>query len=108
MKRFPATSCKFSYFVPTLFVGYLVVLAAIFCWRHFMGGGILGPVAAVAASPFLFYAAATMISTFSFNPCKWIVTEMGVFLSHVWYGVQFMRGLCASKAPCEFIGKDHA
>ena len=108
VKRFPATSCKFSYFVPTLFVGYLVALAAIFWWRHFMGGGVLGPVAAVAASPLLFYAAATMISTFSFNPFKWIVTEMGVFLSHVWYGVQFMRGLCASKAPCEFIGKDHA
>ena len=65
-------------------------------------------VAAVAAAPFMFYVFFTALSTFSFNPFKWIVTELGVFLSHVWYGVQFMRGLCAHRAPCEFIGKDHA
>jgi hypothetical protein len=106
--RFPSTSCKLSYFVPTLFVGYLMSVAAFFGWRHFMGGGVLGPVAAVVASPLFFYVAATLFTTFSLNPVKWIVTEMGVALSHVWYGIQFLRGLCASKAPCEFIGKDHA
>ncbi len=108
VKRFPVTSCKPSYFVPTLFVLYLVALGAFFAWRHFVGGGTLGPVAAVAAAPFMFYVFFTALSTFSFNPFKWIVTELGVFLSHVWYGVQFMRGLCAHRAPCEFIGKDHA
>ena len=108
VKRFPVTSCKFSYFVPTLFVVYLLGLAGFFGWRHFMGGGVLGPVAAVAASPLMFYAFFTALSTFSFNPFRWIVTELGVFLSHVWYGIQFLRGLCASRAPCEFIGKDHA
>ena len=64
--------------------------------------------AAVASAPLMFYAAFTLLSTFSFNPFRWLVTELGVFLSHVWYGVQFMRGLCARRAPCEFIGKDHA
>ena len=108
VKRFPATSCRLSYFVPTLFVGYLLALAAFFGWRSLMGGGVLGPVAAVAASPLLFYAAATVLTTFSLNPFRWAVTEMGVILSHVWYGIQFLRGLCAAKAPCEFIGKDHA
>ena len=108
VKRFPATSCRLSYFVPTLFVGYLLALAAFFGWRHFMGGGVLGPVAAVAASPLMFYAAATALTAFSPNPFRWAVTEAGVFLSHVWYGIQFLRGLCAAKAPCEFIGKDHA
>ena len=108
VKRFPVTSCKLSYFVPTLFVAYLIALAAFFAWRQLRGGGLFGPVAAVAASPFMFYCAATCASTFSFNPFRWIVTEMGVFASHLWYGVQFFRGLCASKAPCEFIGKDHA
>ena len=108
VKRFPATSCRLSYFVPTLFVGYLLALAAFFGWRSLMGGGVLGPVAAVATSPLLFYAAATVLTTFSFNPFRWAVTEMGVILSHVWYGIQFLRGLCAAKAPCEFIGKDHA
>ncbi len=108
VKRFPATSCRLSYFIPTLFVFYLVLLAALFACRNFIGGGALGPLAAVAASPLFFYIAATAASTFSFNPLCWLVTEIGVFLSHVWYGIQFMRGLCAAKAPCEFIGKDHA
>ena len=72
------------------------------------GGGTLGPKAAILASPLFFYAFLTSITTFSLNPFSWIVTETGVFMSHVWYGVQFLRGLFASKAPCEFIGKDHA
>ena len=108
VKRFPATSCRPSYFVPTLFVGYLLALGAFFALRGHIGGGSLGPVAAVASAPLMFYAAFTLLSTFSFNPFRWLVTELGVFLSHVWYGVQFMRGLCARRAPCEFIGKDHA
>ena len=87
---------------------YLLALAAFFAWRQFLGGGLLGPVAAVAAAPFMFYCLVTAATTFSFNPFRWIVTEVGVFLSHLWYGTQFFRGLCASRAPCEFIGKDHA
>jgi hypothetical protein len=86
---------------------YLLALALVFVLRDFIGGGMLGAKAAILASPFFFYLAATAITTFSLNPVKWIITEVGVFLSHVWYGIQFMRGLCASKAPCEFIGKDH-
>jgi glycosyltransferase involved in cell wall biosynthesis len=108
VKRFPVTSCKFSYFVPTLFVLYLCALFGIFVLRDFIGGGVLGPKAAVLAAPLIFYVALTAITTFSLNPFRWIVTGLGVFLSHVWYGIQFARGLCASKAPCEFIGKDHA
>jgi cellulose synthase/poly-beta-1,6-N-acetylglucosamine synthase-like glycosyltransferase len=108
VKRFPVTSCRFSYFVPTLFVLYLCALFGIFVLRDFIGGGVLGPKAAVLAAPLIFYVALTAITTFSLNPFRWIVTGLGVFLSHVWYGIQFARGLCASKAPCEFIGKDHA
>ena len=107
VKRFPVTSCRFSYFIPSLFLLYVVALAALFLFRDLIGGGVIGARAAVMASPMLFYAALTMVSTFSLNPFKWAVTEVGVFLSHLWYGIQFMRGLFASKAPCEFIGKDH-
>ena len=108
VKRFPATSCRPGYFVPTLFVLYLLALAGFFAYRHFIGGGTLGPIAALVASPLFFYLLLTCLSCFSFNPFKWVLTWMGVFLSHVWYGVQFARGLCARRAPCEFIGKDHA
>ena len=107
VKRFPATSCRLSYFIPTLFTGYLLWLAAFFAWRG-CGGGPIGPVAAVASAPLLFYAAAVAATAFSMNPLRWVVTAAGVLLSHVCYGVQFARGICASKAPCEFIGKDHA
>ena len=110
VKRFPATSCRLSYFVPTLFVAYLLALAA-----FFVGFRVLGPfgpdgsvLAAIVGAPLVFYAVLTLASTFSLNPLRWAVTELGVVLSHVWYGIQFLRGLCASKAPCEFIGKDHA
>ena len=108
VKRFPATSFRLSYFVPSAFVCYLLSLAAFFLFRKVMGCGALCPTAAVVAAPLLFYILFTVISTFSLNPFRWIITETGVFLSHVWYGVQFMRGLLASRAPCEFIGKDHA
>jgi glycosyltransferase involved in cell wall biosynthesis len=108
VKRFPATSCRLSYFIPTLFVSYLLALAAVFVFRDVLGGGNLGPKAAVLAAPLMFYAVLAAVTSFSFNPMKWAVTIVGIFLSHVWYGVQFLRGICASKAPCEFIGKDHA
>ena len=108
VKRFPVTSCRFSYFVPTLFVLYLSAVAAFFLFRDFIGGGDLGPKAAVVSSPLMFYALLTACTTVSLNPFRWLVSELGVFLSHVWYGIQFMRGLFARRAPCEFIGKDHA
>ena len=110
VKRFPATSCRFSYFVPTLFVAYLLALAAFFAGLRALGpfGPCSDVLAAIVAAPLVFYAVLTLASTFSLNPLRWAVTELGVVLSHIWYGIQFLRGLCASRAPCEFIGKDHA
>jgi len=108
VKRFPATSRRLGYFVPTMFVVYLIALAGIFALRHFIGGGMLGPMATLVAAPLVFYVVLTALSSFSLNPVKWALTWLGVFSSHVWYGVQFARGICASRAPCEFIGKDHA
>ena len=110
VKRFPATSCRFSYFVPTLFVAYLLALAAFFAGLRALGpfGPCADVLAAIVTAPLVFYAVLTLASTFSLNPLRWAVTELGVVLSHIWYGIQFLRGLCASRAPCEFIGKDHA
>ena len=108
VKRFPATSCRFSYFVPTLFVLYLLALAAVWTWRAFHGGGEIGAWGMFAAWPFFVYLLLTGITSFCFNPCMWAVTWLGIFLSHVTYGIRFLQGLLASKAPCEFIGKDHA
>ena len=105
VKRFPATSCRLSYFVPSLFV--LGVL---------LGGGVFALPAHPATTALQWayvgvtglYAAATFLSSFSLNPVMWFLTWMGVVTSHLWYGIRFMQGLCASRAPCEYIGRDHA
>lgn len=101
VKRFPATSRKFSYFVPSLFALF-VVCGGVACacplplWR----GLYLGALA--------FYGAATLLASFSANPALWAATWLGVVASHVWYGVKFLHGLLAARAPCEYIGRDHA
>jgi GT2 family glycosyltransferase len=105
VKRYPSNSLHVSYFIPTLFVLYLISLL---------------PVSAVSILPrseyqrliyflpFFSYAFFVLVTTFSFNPVKWLLTIAGVVSTHVTYGVRFAQGLLASKAPCEFIGSDHA
>ena len=99
-KRFPSNSLRFSYFVPSLFVLYLVMASALVAF----GGWVLW----AALSPLAAYLALVAVATFSLRPHVWILTALGVVSSHICYGVQFVRGFLASKAPCEFIGKDHA
>ena len=88
VKRYPSNSLHLAYFVPSLFVLYLAVLAAC-VW-------------------FLPAWALVALTTFSVNPLVWALTLAGVVATHVVYGVRFLCGLLAKKAPCEFIGKDHA
>ena len=106
-KRFPSNSLRLSYFIPTLFDFYVAFLAVvgilnltkIDCLRltfHHWGYW-----------PFWLYLTLVAITTFSLKPHHWILTAAGVVASHVWYGIRFIQGLCAKKAPCEFIGKDH-
>ena len=99
-KRFPSNSLRFSYFVPSLFVLYL---AAVHVLTVF--GGLM---LRVSLLPLAAYIVLVAISSFSIRPHVWVLTAIGIVSSHVCYGVQFMRGFLASKAPCEFIGKDHA
>ena len=107
-KRFPSNSLRLSYFIPTLFDLYVAVLAVVGILNltdvdalrvtfHRWGGYL----------PLWIYLALVAVTSFSFKPHHWILTALGVIASHVWYGVRFIQGLCARKAPCEFIGKDH-
>jgi len=107
VKRFPSNSLHLSYFVPSAFTAYVAVLAAAAAVAAACGAA--GSAALrVFAIPAAVYAALVAATTFSFNPATWLLTAAGVVLTHIWYGVQFVRGLCASRAPCEFIGKDRA
>ena len=105
VKRFPATSCRPSYFVPSLFVLGVLLGGAVFALPAH-------PVTTVLRWTYVgvtgFYAGVTFLSSFCLNPFMWIVTWLGVVASHLWYGVRFLQGLCASRAPCEYIGRDHA
>ena len=109
VRRYPSNSAHFSYFVPSLFVAYLAawaVLAAVpqpdampfwlfAVWNVFL------------SVPLLTYLALVLVTTVSLNPIVWLMTVCGVFATHVTYGLRFIQGLCARKAPCEYIGKDH-
>ena len=113
-KRFPENSLHFSYFVPTLFVVYLVALcvaaALSLGFGHLHGSHFLrvpGLLFLLAALPLALYALLVAVTSFSLRPIRWFITALGVFATHVTYGIRFVQGLCASKAPCEFIGKDH-
>lgn len=88
VKRFPSNSLHLSYFVPTAFVAGLFALP--FLWPLYAIYGIL-----------------LLLTTWAINPLTWLLTALGVFATHLAYGVKFVQGLLASKAPCEFIGKDH-
>ena len=57
--------------------------------------------------PTLAYLVSVLLTTFSLNPATWLLTAAGVFATHVTYGVRFLHGLCARRAPCEYIGVDH-
>ena len=92
-------------------MAYLLCLAAaepvLGCLGAFRGG-VLGWVAWGALVPLAVYLALVVLTTLAFRPDTAVLTGLGVVASHIAYGVQFVRGLCARKAPCEFIGKDHA
>jgi len=109
-KRFPSNSLRASYFVPSAFVGYLLALAAFALALTACGAwqGRAGAAFAFAAAPAVVYAVTTLATSFCLKPHVWLLTALGVFLSHVTYGIRFLQGLCAKRAPCEYIGKDHA
>ena len=103
-KRFPSNSLHLSYFIPTVFVAYSLV------WLALMVVPLVLPLAwrMVISAPMILYVALVALSTFSLNPVTWLLTALGVVATHVAYGVRFLAGIMARKAPCEFIGKDHA
>lgn len=88
VKNYPSNSLKLSYFVPTVFVVGFFLLP------------LLWPLYAI-------YGILIMMTTIAINPLTWVLTALGVVLTHMTYGVHFARGLLARRAKTEFIGKDH-
>ena len=105
-KRFPQTSLKLSYLIPTLFVLGLA------------GGGIASAVLAAMRTgrPFillylgcvaLYLALTALFSASPFHPLLWLTTWLGVIATHLVYGIRFAQGLLSRKMPCEVARFDH-
>ena len=109
VKRYPSNSRHLAYFVPSAFVLYLLlgVPAAAALVSLGRPGTPQGMAGLLLLAPLALYAALVLLTTLARNPFMWLLTAAGVVATHVCYGVQFVRGLCARRAPCEFIGKDH-
>ena len=89
-KVLPDTSRKFVYFVPSLFVlGLLAgpILALLF-----------PPLWYVYFAVLIIYFILSVVSTVNFKDVRvWILAVMGVFLTHVGYGIGFVRGLLSKE-----------
>ncbi len=108
-KKFPSNSLYFSYFVPTLFVLYLTAAVSAAAVCALSSPSALNDILfRISLAPLALYIALLAATSVSRNPLKWALVFAGVFLTHIVYGVRFVQGLAAKKAPCEFIGSDHA
>ena len=91
VKKYPETSLKFSYFVPTLFV------LAVVC------GGILFLIFPAFKLPFLLGLSSYFLLVFIFSLSKdlrlIIRVFIGIIFSHITYGIFFLKGLLSSRLP---------
>ncbi len=99
VRRFPSTSLRLSYMVPTLFVMGLVLGAAMAAIWPLVRAWYLACVAV--------YLAVTLLATIHYRLLLWLVTWLGVIATHIVYGFRFLQGLCARRMPCEIQRFDH-
>lgn len=94
VKRYPETSFKLLYFIPTLFVLYLVlfIISLLFFSRlsFYMGLGFVLYIGALAYALFDINKKAGDIKV-SLASVYYIV------LTHIWYGIRFIQGLVFTK-----------
>jgi GT2 family glycosyltransferase len=89
VKKFPETSKKLAYFLPSIFS------IGIIC------GGILSFFSPILLTIYLFtislYFILNIIANFRINLIECLITSFGVFLSHMTYGLFFLKGLMIIK-----------
>ena len=86
-RKFPRTSLRVGYFVPSAFT-----LFAFLGWTSGWLGN--GPFAAWAGMMFLYAALVLLASLRTWNPLGVLGVFAGTVLTHIIYGVWFIRGLC--------------
>lgn len=98
-RRFPQTSRRISYFIPSLFVLGLVFGAA--------AAAVIPPLRPLYLGTVAAYALITLLASVSRNPVAWVMLWMGIMLTHIVYGIRFMAGLLTSRLPSEVARFDH-
>jgi GT2 family glycosyltransferase len=98
VKRFPETSLRPSYFIPTAFDIYLISLIYPLFFNIKMAGLWVLPLVL-----YLILISLDGIRTKSFK--LGLMTMLGIFLTHVFYGFYFIKGLLSGKLKEEEIKK---
>jgi hypothetical protein len=104
-KRFPRTSLCIEYFIPSVFILFLVVtlLAALLQWPvfPFLFAAALSYCVLLVFSSFVlgFSQQDNLLKRFAFG----FFTAFGIFFTHLVYGIFFMKGLCAKNMPEEIM-----
>lgn len=124
-KKFPETSRRFAYFVPSLLLvgtaGTALCAAAWAFFRTGAFGGAAGDAARACAlyslafavpvrfgcAVLAFYALAVLAASFSKNLRAWAWTAAGIAATHFAYGWNFLRGLFARSMPDGVKDFDH-
>jgi glycosyltransferase involved in cell wall biosynthesis len=98
-RRFPKTSLRPAYLLPSLLVaGIAAGAVAVAVWP------VLRP---SYFAVLILYGAVTLSSAFSLRLLDWLATWAGVVLTHAVYGVRFAQGLCSVRMPGEVRRFDH-
>ncbi len=103
-RRFPETSRKVAYFVPSLFLVGLVLgpplcrwspppFRSPLCWTY---AGVVG-----------LYLLLVLATTFTWRVHVWLLSASGVVATHLVYGARFLRGLFGAKLPSDVRAFDH-
>ena len=92
VKKYPRTSCKLSYFIPSFFVLYLLFLLAAIIFLE------SGPLIAFFAVPLAIYIVGLLLDAIMIGIRRTSIRvpliAVGLIgLTHVWYGLRFTQGL---------------
>ncbi len=99
-RRFPETSRKLSYLLPSLLT--LGLVAGPFAvWLH----PALAALYAGAVGIYLLLLAGACIRLR--RPDQWLLTVLGAVATHLVYGVRFLQGLCGARLPSDVRPFDH-
>ncbi len=96
VKRFPETSFRLSYFIPTFFVIYLLS----FVFSFFVNCGKI--LCFLWLAPAMIYLVLLLIDGIRVKNIKYSAhVILGILLTHVYYGIYFIKGLFSKKLKDE-------